>query len=55
MVTLIILALLGLCIYIAVDPKGFAYETNRVGMKIGRMLGYIVGALTPCVKTKNKK
>ena len=55
MITAFILALLGLCIYIAADPKGFAYETNRVLMKIGRTLGYVVGALTPCMKTKNKK
>lgn len=55
MVTVIILALLGLCIYIAADPKGFAYETNRVLMRVGRTLGYIVETLNPFVKSKNNK
>ena len=55
MITLFILALLGLCIYIAVDPKGFAYSTNRVLMRLGHTLGYIVEMLNPIVKVRNDK
>lgn len=55
MITLFILALLGLCIYIAVNPERFVHETNHVFMRLGYILGYIVEMLNPVVKVKNDK
>ena len=55
MITLIVLALLGLCIYIAVNPEDFVHKSNRVFMRIGHTLGYIIEMLNPIVKVRNDK
>ena len=55
MITLFILALLGLCIYIAVNPERFVHESNHMFMRLGHTLGYIFEMLNPIVKVKNDK
>lgn len=55
MITLFILALLGLCIYIAVNPEEFVHKSNHMFMRLGYTLGYIFEMLNPIVKVKNDK
>ena len=55
MITLFILALLGLCIYMAVNPEGFVHESSHMFMRLGYTLGYIFERLNPVVKVKKNK